>query len=170
MTRLAHLLVVAMLAVTCGCSGLPRDPDGTLERVQETAVLRVGASPSEGLVEVDGDAVTGTEADIVTAYARSLGAEVRWRVGGEEELVTAMEAGEVDVLIGGLSDTSPWADKVSLTQPYAESADHGERVKHVMAVPLGENAMLVSLEHYLNQLNKHGDPSRARGEGHDGPA
>ena len=46
-----------MLLLLGGCSAVPvpQDPDGTLERVRATHELRVGASPSEGLVEVEGD-------------------------------------------------------------------------------------------------------------------
>lgn len=150
MTRVAGLMVALLLSLA-GCSTMPRDPGGTLERVRETSVLRVGASPSGDLVRPDGDAVGGSEARLVTGYATSLGARVRWRVGGEEELVAAMERGEIDVIVGGLSAASPWVDTVSLTRPYAVSTDHGRQVEHVMAVPMGENALLVSLERYLDE-------------------
>lgn len=139
-------------AAAGGCSTIPRDPGGTLERVRDSGVLRVGASPSEGRVIIDGHRVSGPEAELVSGFARSLGASVRWRPGGEGELVAAMERGELDVLVGGLSATSPWVGTVSLTRPYAESSDHGQLLQHVMAVPLGENATLVALEDYLSRV------------------
>lgn len=96
----------ALVLLLTGC-GIPRDPDGTLERVQSSGVLRAAASPAEGSVAVDGDDVTGPEVELVEGFAESLGAEVEWHVMGEEPAVDAMERGEVDLLVGGLTDQSP---------------------------------------------------------------
>lgn len=151
---LSRTVVVALLTtlVLGGCGVIPRDPDGTLERVQQEQLLRVGASPSPGRVTVDGDDVGGREAGIVAGFAESLGVEVEWTVDGETELVAAMERGELDVIIAGLQADSPWSGTVSVTRAYASSTDpQGETVKHVLAVPLGENAMLVRLERYLDE-------------------
>ncbi len=144
------LLPVLLCCVPLGACTIPTDPDGTLDRVRESRVLRVGASPSGDLVVVEGDDVTGQEADLATGFAESLGAEVEWHPGGEEELVGALERGEVDLLIGGLTAKSPWASKAGLTRAYAESTEHGEKVEHVLATPLGENALLSRLEEYLD--------------------
>jgi polar amino acid transport system substrate-binding protein len=141
------LVVLALSA----CASIPRDPDDTLQRVQENGVLRVGASASGDLVTYEGDAAAGREADLVTGFAETLGVQVEWTLVGETAAVAAMQRGELDVLIGGLHHDSPWSDKVSLTRPYAESTEAGETVKHVLAVPLGENAMLVRLETYLDE-------------------
>ena len=150
MTRGFASLLVLIVVLLAGCSAIPADPDGTLERVRSGGVLRVGASPSEGLVEVEGENVTGPEADLVVSFAEAQGARVEWHPGGEEELVTAMEEGELDLIIGGLSDKSPWADKVALTRAYATRQVRGEEGKQVMAVPLGENALLAALEAHLD--------------------
>lgn len=139
---------VVLAVLLTGCASLPRDPGGTLERIRSTGILRVGASPSEGFVTVEGGTVTGPEADLATAFADSLGAAVEWHPGGEAELVAAMEDGRLDLIVAGLTDETPWADKVSLTRPWATS--EGRRTKHVLAVPLGENATLVALETYLD--------------------
>lgn len=158
-------LLLLVTLVLGGCGTIPRDPDGTLERVRAEQVLRVGASESADRVEINSDApsntdsdegqVSGSEADLVTGFAEEIGAQVEWTVGGETELVAAMERGELDVLIGGLLSDSPWADTVAVTRPYAESTDPaGATVKHVLAVPLGENAMLVALERYLDAVDR----------------
>ncbi|NLJ53693.1 MAG: transporter substrate-binding domain-containing protein [Intrasporangiaceae bacterium] len=153
---LALLCGLVILALG-GCGTIPRDPDGTLERVRSEQSLRVGASDGADRLEVhvagDGGAeVSGTEADLVSGFAEELGAQIEWTVGGETELVHAMERGELDVIIGGLHSDSPWADAVSLTRPYAESTDpEGSTVQHVLAVPLGENGFLVTLERYLDR-------------------
>lgn len=138
---LVGLLVVIALA---GCGVIPRDPEGTLERVQSEGVLRAGASPSE---------VTEQEMELVTRFAEELGVEVEWTEDGETALVAAMERAELDVIVGGMESDSPWSDKVSVTRAYASSVDpEGATVKHVMAVPAGENAMLVRLERFLDEV------------------
>lgn len=151
-TALTCAAVAASLALT-GCTGIPKDPDGTLDRVEQSHILRVGASPSEGRVTLTTpDAPpTGPEPDLASEFATTLGATVQWRSGGEEELVTAMEAGELDLLIGGLTDATPWTKRVSVTRSYATTTRAGEPVKHVMAVPAGENEMLVRLETFLDE-------------------
>lgn len=153
--RCARALVGLLLAAgLAGCGAIPRDPDGTLERVRTEQVLRVGASASPERVVIEGDEVGGTEAVLVTGFARALDADIDWTLSGETELIAAMERGELDLIIGGLHADSPWADKVSLTRPYASSRDpEGETVTHVMAVPLGENALLVRLERYLDEVS-----------------
>lgn len=149
---------LAGVLLLAGCASLPRDPDGTLERVRASGVLRAGASPTQGFVAVDADGVTGPEVELVAGFADGLGARVEWRAGGEEELVTAMEAGELDVLVGGLTEQTPWDDRVSVTRPYLTTRRGDRDVRHVLAVPLGENATLVALETYLDR--RHDDGSR----------
>lgn len=65
--------------------------------------------------------------------------------------VDALERGEVDLLVGGLTADNPHGAKLSLTRPYATTVEHGETVEHVMAVRTGENAMLSELERYLDE-------------------
>lgn len=153
--RIRRLLACVLLVLgLTGCGSIPRDPDATLEQVRTERLLRVGASPAEGSVALEDERAVGPEADLVLAFADDLGVEVSWTLGGESELVAAMERGELDLLIGGLLSDSPWADKVSLTRPYRESTELDETVKHVMAVPLGENAMLVRLERFLDEVDR----------------
>lgn len=149
-SRVAPALLAASLVTAC--SSVPSDPDGTLERVESTQVLRAAASPREGQVSVDGSRVSGPEPELVEGFAEKLGAKVEWQVMGEEPAVEAMERGEIDLLVGGMTDQSPYAQRVGMTRPYTESVDHGETVKHVMAVPMGENAMLSELERYLDEV------------------
>lgn len=140
-SRLTSAFVGLTLALT-GCASMPSDPDGTLERVEREGVLRVGASPSDR---------TEHEAELAEGLAAELGARVEWTRDGETALVGAMERGELDLIIGGLHADSPWSDKVAITRAYAESTEAGETVKHVLAVPIGENAMLVRVETYLDE-------------------
>lgn len=146
----ALLLCTALLVSGCGVS-IPTDPEGSLDRIRSTHVLRVGASPSPEWVEVsDGGPPTGREPELVEAFAEHLGAEVEWTVGGEEHLVTLLEEGELDLAVGGVTEDNLWVDKVALTRSYLEVEVDGSTESHVMMVRMGENALQSELERWLD--------------------
>jgi hypothetical protein len=146
-------LLAALLAIT-GCGTYPTDPEGTLERVRG-GTLRVGASVNGDWVRIpEGGSsparVEGSEADLVRQFAEHLGAEVEWVQGTEHVLAEELKHGTLDVVIGGLDDKTPWSTHAGLTRPYTESKDsRGSLHKHVMLVPLGENAFLLELDRFL---------------------
>lgn len=157
-TRLSGILL-ALSLVLAGCGlQIPADPFGTLDRVRDTQVLRVGVSPNPPrTVTPPGGEPTGIEPALLRRYADRLGARIEWEVGGEESLVGLLEEGELDVIIGGLTDKSPWIDKAALTRGYDESmTEEGESVRHVMAVRLGENAFMSDLERFLDEERSGG--------------
>jgi ABC-type nitrate/sulfonate/bicarbonate transport system substrate-binding protein len=87
----------------------------------------------------------GTKADLVTAFAHSLGARVEWHNDSEAALFEKLEKFELDVVVGGLTADNPWAVKVGFTRPYVEADGKG----HVVAVAPGENRLLVEIERAL---------------------
>lgn len=148
MRRLLLALLTGLLLT--GCASFPADPDGTLERVTG-GTMRVGVSPNPPWTEVGaGTEPSGTEAALVRDFAASLPAEVEWTVGGEEMLVMALERGELDLVVGGLTADTPWVEHAATTIPYAEATDPaGDRIRLVLAAPPGENAFLLRLERFL---------------------
>lgn len=147
----ALVVGVALLLALTACRPYPADPRGTLGRVTG-GVLRVGAVHNEPYVSVAGPTPTGTEVDLVLGYAEQVGAEVAWTTGNEGELVTRVEHGQLDLVVGGITKDTPWQKKVGLTRPYATSVDEfGTKRQHVMAVRRGENAFLLDLDRYLQQ-------------------
>ena len=151
--RVLLLVVVALLLAGCGSlvpTDFPADPDGTLDRVRDGGVLRVGASPRPGWVEVGDGPPSGREAGLATGFADHLSAEVEWTVAGEEELVRLLEEGKIDLAVGGFTDTNAWVDKVGLTRAYTEVEVAGTTEAHVMMVPMGENALQSELERWLD--------------------
>lgn len=144
------VLVVALLWSGCGLS-IPTDPEGSLDRIRSSEVLRVGASPRDGWVEVSaGSEPSGREPSLVERFADHLGVDVEWTVAGEEELVSLMEEGDLDMAVGGITDKNLWLDKVGLTRPYSEVDVQGTTEKHVMMVRMGENALQSELERWLD--------------------
>ncbi|WP_225310221.1 transporter substrate-binding domain-containing protein [Microbacterium testaceum] len=140
--------VTVLMLSGCGIR-IPSDPKGTLDAV-EGGVLRAGVSPNGEWVRAGADRPAGIEVEVLTEFARSLGAEVEWTVGSEESLVRGLEEGDLDVVAGGITEQTPWTNKAGITRPYAEAPlDDGSSVKIVMLVPLGENAFVSRLETFL---------------------
>ena len=149
-------LILASALALAGCGTYPADPAGTLERVVD-GTLRVGASENGEWVEISGEDVQGTDADLVRDFAARLGADIDWVPGTEHVLAEELKHGQLDLVIGGLDDKTPWAQHGGLTRVYAESRDSRDSVhKHVMLVPLGENAFLLELDKFLMEAKEQG--------------
>lgn len=146
-------VVTLLLVPLAGCGvTIPTDPDGTLDRVAREQVVRAGAAPNRDWVRVEGpDRPAGHEVRLVEEFAAGLGARVEWTVGTEEHLVTLLEEGDLDIAVGGFTDQNLWVDMAALTRPYAEVTVGGTTEKHVMMLPLGENAWQSELEQWLDQ-------------------
>jgi len=70
-------------------------------------------------------------------------------------LAEELKHGQLDLVIGGLDDKTPWAQHGGLTRVYTESRDsRGSLHKHVMLVPLGENAFLLELDRFLMEATE----------------
>ncbi|HET9947874.1 MAG TPA: hypothetical protein VFQ22_02995 [Longimicrobiales bacterium] len=137
--------MLPLCAVFAAC-GLPRDPEGTLERARG-GVLRVGGVDAPPHLVREGAAASGPEAELVYAFARSLGAEVEWHWGALDDHMRALERFELALVAGGLTQASPWKSRVGFTRPWRGDRD----VARVLAVPPGENGLLVALEHVIEE-------------------
>jgi ABC-type amino acid transport substrate-binding protein len=145
-------VAATVVGVMSGCGlQIPADPDGTLDRVRG-GTLHAGLSPNGEITEVDESGrVRGSEVSTVEAFAEELGADVDWTVGSEESLVRGLEDGQLDLVVAGLTDATPWEEKAGVTRPYTEVVgEDGARLRLVMLVPIGENAFLTELETFLS--------------------
>lgn len=111
-TLWAGLALLPLLAC-----GLPRDPEGTLERVRREGI-RVGLSDADPWVTLGGGPPRGVEVALVLELARRLGARVHWHPGDLEGRLAALHERELDLVAGGLTVDSPWGKRVALTRPY----------------------------------------------------
>lgn len=149
--RIVGTVAAATMAVMLAGCGLtiPADPDGTLDSVRGHEI-RVGVAPDGDLVRVDDGVPTGSVVDLVEDFADSLDARPEWTVATEETLVGMLEAGDLDLVAGGLTSDTPWVDKAGVSRGYPgiPGADGRELV---MLVPLGENAFLSDLEAFLDE-------------------
>jgi ABC-type amino acid transport substrate-binding protein len=140
-------LLVASLA-GCGAA-VPSDPDGTIDSVRH-GELRVGVVPDEGLASVTSGEPSGPLPQLAQEFAATLDAEVEWTVGGEETLVRRLEDGDVDLVVGGFTEQTPWVDRAGVTRAFT-GVEGSDGRSLVMLVPLGENAFLTQLETFLDQ-------------------
>jgi polar amino acid transport system substrate-binding protein len=123
----AALLALWMVA----CASPPVDPEGTLERVRG-GTMSVGIVAVDPWVTIDGTTPGGVEVGLVEEFAESLGASIDWTEGSEQELFSAMEIGQLDLVIGGIDSENPWSSKIALTHPYLTT-------QVVIATPRGTN-------------------------------
>jgi ABC-type amino acid transport substrate-binding protein len=149
--RAVGAVAVATLVLTgCGMQ-MPADPEGTLERV-EGGVMRVGVTENAPWVELDAnDQPSGTEPALLTAFAEQHGATIEWTAGSEAALAEALHEGELDVVVGGFLEDTPWVEHAAATRPYVQDVVGDATEKHVMLVRMGENAFLVALETFLHE-------------------
>jgi polar amino acid transport system substrate-binding protein len=147
--RTSLAVAIAVLGAVSGCAAIPADPEGTLERVSG-GVLRVGMSSHEPWTARDDGERSGVEVRLIEAFAAERDADVAWQDGGEEALIGQLHRGELDVVVGGLTEKSPWTSHAALTRPYVVvTSPEGSPEPHVMAARMGENALLVALERFL---------------------
>jgi polar amino acid transport system substrate-binding protein len=116
---LRTVLACVCFPLLVGCN-LPYDPEGTLARAQGGTV-RVGVYIREPWTRLRDGQPSGLEATLLREFAGELGSTIEWTVGSESELLAALERRELDVVIGGLIDDTPWRQRVGLTGPYLTS-------------------------------------------------
>jgi polar amino acid transport system substrate-binding protein len=116
------LLAVAMAAtiLSAACQ-YPRDPEGTLDRVQG-GTMRVGVAHNPPWVDLSGERPAGVEPRLIRRFAERIGVgKIDWVEGTETELVEAMDGFQLDVIIAGLTRSSPFMTEVALTRPYVDT-------------------------------------------------
>jgi polar amino acid transport system substrate-binding protein len=121
------VLLVAVLALLPAGCGIPRDPEGTLERVRG-GTLRAGITASAPWTTLEGGRPGGVEVELVERFAGELGARVEWMDGSEADLIAALEMRELDLVVGGLTADTPWQAGAAITRSYATT-------RVVVAVP-----------------------------------
>lgn len=141
--------VCACASVACVACDLPRDTDGTIDRVKG-GVLRVGVVDHPPWASTADHRVSGVEPSLVADLARDLHTHPEWHYGAESALLDSLHERKLDIVIGGLTAESPWKTEVAFTRPY----EGGDEPRHVLAVAPGENAWLLRVERYLETHGK----------------
>ncbi len=83
--------------------------------------LRVGLSPDyPPLVFKEGARVVGIEADNITAVSKILGQKMTLVEMPAMKLLPALQAGEIDIIMSGMSITAERSERVTFIDPYME--------------------------------------------------
>ena len=124
-----------------GCGNLPKDPEGTLDRIRREHVIRVG--------RVQGGSTTDA-ADwrrVLKRLEASTEAKPILQSGMLEPLLLDLEAGKLDAVVGGRFDEkTPWKTRVSLGRPIRMiETSTGKTASHIV-VRNGENACIMMVQ------------------------
>lgn len=130
MKCLFRALLLALLASLLGaCQSLPTGGGGDaptearLDRILESGELRVGLSgnqPPLNMRSRSGE-IIGLEVDLVEALAVSMGLETRLVTMPFGDLLPALERGEVDLVMSGMTITPERNARVAFVGPYVIS-------------------------------------------------
>lgn len=132
-----------MLLSLAACGPLPRDPDGTVERVTRDRAFAVG--------QVAGAQSSGSTALLAT-LSREIKAKPTIRTGKLEPLLLGLERGDIDLVIGArLDPKSPWAKRVTLTAPLDAIAADG--TQEFAAMRNGENAWIIRVDRVAKRVS-----------------
>lgn len=166
-------VILAAAALLLGCD-LPKDGRDTLERARGNK-LRVGIVDSPPWVRISATEIRGIEPALIRAWAGQIGARIEWRPGGVGGHVLALEHGEIDLLVAGLTSRTPYASRLGLSRPYLSNDNQIRALTpanqrpvpggRVIAVAPGESAALYALDRFLLNLGKDRIREVARREG-----
>ena len=118
--RLAPRFFCLWLCVFCLMVWLPMNAHGsTLDAIAERGTLRVGVSLfAPWTFEQPDGSLTGFEIDVANDIARVLEVRTDFRVYPWEQIIPALEAGEIDFIAGGMAITPERARRVLFSLPY----------------------------------------------------
>ncbi|WP_110955311.1 basic amino acid ABC transporter substrate-binding protein [Anaerosinus massiliensis] len=123
--KIMSLLVAGIFilsAFVVGCGGQKeqaKEGQGAAEKV-----LRVGCNADFAPFEfqdVNGKEYVGFDMDLIRAVGKEMGYEVKIQNINFDGLIPAMEAGNIDVIISGMTITEERANKVQFSKPYYQS-------------------------------------------------
>jgi polar amino acid transport system substrate-binding protein len=147
-----------LVCLAIGCE-YPRDAGGTFRRVRHD-VIRAGVVRNHPWVDLNNDVPTGIEPQLLQRLAELLNAKINWTIGSETMLVEQLEARQLDVVIGGMTNDTPWSDRIGMSQWYVSAIDpiDKKKRKHVWAVMPGESRWLLEIDRFLEN---HRDEARS---------
>lgn len=141
MRQIPVLLLILAAGAAAGCD-LPRDPEGTLDRVRGDT-LRVGTlMPRDEFEETD-------EASRLAEIAGVLEAQLELIDGNPHLLLARLEKGEIHLLAGGIPKDTPLAKRIGMTRPVGKIMIGDKTKDRIFAVRRGENAFLVFLDRQI---------------------
>ncbi len=119
--KLLSLLMLSVFVVTAlvtGCGGNAKQDEA------KAKVLRIGTNADFAPFEfqdVDGKQYVGFDMDLARAVAKEMGYEADIQNVNFDGLIPALEAGNIDIIISGMTITEERKGKVAFSKPYYQS-------------------------------------------------
>lgn len=135
------------LAALAACSELPKDPDGTLDRVLRDRSFRVGIVASAG-----GEAVAARERAYVARVAAATGARPQIERDAAELLLMRLAEGEIDLVVGEFQHKGPWSTHVHMLPALSRAPIGGREAMVAAAAANGENRWIMLLDREARTL------------------
>ena len=134
------ILPLFALALCASCDGIPKDPDGTLDRVRSERRFKVGMVASAEPIGADRQRLFLSR---VSAAAK---ARPAIEPGAAELLLAKLEEGQLDLVVGPMAPHSPWSRLVTFLPPLGEQVTREGHVHLIAAAKHGENAWITLLD------------------------
>lgn len=125
--KIAKVLLVSILALVffAGCAQMQQRSSGTsaspvLDRIQQRGELIVGTMgnmPPLNMTAKDGE-IFGLEPDLARMMAEEMGVKIKFVTRPFNELLPALQSGEVDMVLSGMTITPKRNLKVAFVGPY----------------------------------------------------
>ena len=146
---------LVLLAALTACADLPRDPDGTLERVTRERRFRVG------IVSSGGDAAAAErQRALIARIAAATGARPTIAHDSAEPLLVRLEDGALDLVVGEFLRDGPWSTRVHMLPALARTATAGGETVVAGAARHGENRWIMLVDREAEEIRSAVTPSR----------
>lgn len=144
------IAVVVLSLLLCGCGALPRDPEGTSDRIAGSGAIRVGV--------VRDDAAFGAQASrrLLARLADETAARPLVVVGSTETLFKRLEQGQLDIVLAPVDPESPWTSRVTPGPAIAGAGSGEARVHYRPLMRNGENRWIMTVEQAARAVAERG--------------
>ncbi|HYG28745.1 MAG TPA: hypothetical protein VD887_00865 [Allosphingosinicella sp.] len=137
------------LAAVAACSDLPKDPDGTLKRVERERQFRVG------IVESRAGPPAPLRA-LIARVAAATGARPAIERDAAERLLIRLEDGTLDLVLGEFEREGPWTMRVHMLPALARGRAGSRETVVAAAAAHGENRWIMLVDREARELG--GEP------------
>ena len=131
MKKTYSLLVLLMITLTFSIQSNAQD---ILKRIVETGEIRVGMSgdqPPFSMTATDGS-LFGLDVDMAKGLADNIGVKAKIIKMNFKDLIPALQKGEIDMILSGLTMTIDRNKKVAFVGPYLISGNsHFNQIKSI---------------------------------------
>lgn len=118
--KLITLLMLGIFVLSLGLVGCGKKAENT----SNAKVLKLGAEmtfPPFEFQEEGSKEYVGFDMDLARAIAKQMGYELQIQNIGFDGLIPALEAGNIDIIVSGMSITEERSKKISFSKPYYKS-------------------------------------------------